>query len=270
MRTFHGFSLLALALLAGFTGQGCAQTLPDAEFIQGEEVVVLPPPLVEVVSPRAGAVYTDVDDVDPAPGLQILVVVKVNDRENDVSLDAVSANVTNGPLVTLTVDEWNDGREARGVLTLGAPGTSRDLSVRVSGKTDDTRPFHVDTRVTVRADVPPLCSNMLTLGGDLVVQDAADLAALSGESCVAISGDLVVEDSALDALSGLEPIVHVTGTVRIAENTALASIDALSQVRFVGGDLVVTANPALPREAIDALVSAIGDDAIGGAIVVGE
>ena len=90
------------------------------------------------------------------------------------------------------------------------------------------------------------------------------------QSCVVISGDFVVEESALDALSGTEPIVHVSGSVRISRNDALSSIDALANIRFIGGDMIVAENPALPTAAVSSLLETIGEDAVQGEIVVDD
>jgi hypothetical protein len=271
MRTFHSFALLAIALLAGFVNQGCSVTLPDEAYMQDPIVITVPPPLLVVESPREGVTYTDADDVDPAPGLQLPLVVRVNDRENKVALDGIAVRVGHdASYISLPIDDGAFGRAARASITVAQAGERLTTVLRVLGKAADLEPISVDVPLTVQAGEAPLCSPMLTLAGDFIIASPADLDALAGETCVVISGDLVVEESALDALSGTEPIVHVSGSVRIERNDALSSIDALANIRFIGGDMIVAENPALPSTAVSALLETIGEDAVQGEIVIDD
>lgn len=78
-----------------------------------------------------------------------------------------------------------------------------------------------------------------------------------------ISGnDLLAEVGPLDSL------LHVTQDLTITGNLALTDITALFGLISVGGTLEISDNPFLPAEQADALVDAIGELNIGGAIIV--
>jgi hypothetical protein len=79
--------------------------------------------------------------------------------------------------------------------------------------------------------------------GTVTVQSSADFAALAGVNC--IDGDLIitsVPDMMFPALSDLS---IVTGSVVVAANPAVTSLDALTSLRKVGSGIAVEANQAL-------------------------
>jgi hypothetical protein len=49
---------------------------------------------------------------------------------------------------------------------------------------------------------------------------------------------------------------------------ALANIEGLYNLTRIGGDLVITDNAALSTESVEALLEAIGEDSVGGTIVL--
>jgi hypothetical protein len=62
--------------------------------------------------------------------------------------------------------------------------------------------------------------------------------------CATVVGDVHIEHSTAEELTDLSALRSVTGTLFIAENQQLSSLDGLSNLRSVGG-LVLSQNPAL-------------------------
>jgi hypothetical protein len=62
--------------------------------------------------------------------------------------------------------------------------------------------------------------------------------------CTTVVGDVHVEHSKAENLAALSALQNVTGTLFIAENERLSSLEGLSNLRSVGG-LVVSQNPTL-------------------------
>lgn len=97
--------------------------------------------------------------------------------------------------------------------------------------------------------------------GDYSVEDAGDLAALSGY--VEVAGDLTIESTELTDLSGLECLEAVDGSLYIQTNSLLTDITALAALEAVGGlvcirDNVTQIGGVLGIDANPALVSLAG------------
>ncbi|GEM_PF-6238869 len=113
-------------------------------------------------------------------------------------------------------------------------------------------------------------SGLVELGG-LTVQGCDDLTSLGTMSVPAdLPLGLAITDNAhlvdIEALA----TVRTTTSVRILENNFLPSIEALHGIESVEGDLTVWDNPYLPDAAVQDFLDAVGLDAIGGDVVVGN
>ena len=83
-----------------------------------------------------------------------------------------------------------------------------------------------------------------------VVQGQEEAYRLQG--CTTVRGDLTIEKTALESLNGFGSLEAVTGTLRIADNPKLESLEGLERLRRVRS-LVVNNNPEL--ESLEALRS---------------
>ena len=91
--------------------------------------------------------------------------------------------------------------------------------------------------------------------GDVLLTSAADIAALSGISC--ITGSLVV-GYAIDSLVGLEGLTGVAGSVVISFNTTLTHLDGLDGLKNIGENLSITSNAALTDVIALSLLTHVG------------
>lgn len=88
--------------------------------------------------------------------------------------------------------------------------------------------------------------------GELRVHSAAQLVDLSGLDELGVVGHLVLADNErLVSLAGVEALADVNGSVLIYRNPVLGDVDGLAAVEWVGGDIRVVDNPALPRCAVE-------------------
>jgi hypothetical protein len=102
--------------------------------------------------------------------------------------------------------------------------------------------------------------------GDLVIDDAGDLAYVQANSVGRVTGDLYVVDTGLPNLNGLETILDVQGSVLISGNASLVDVSGLRNLEQIGADLTVLDNDALvtPGGFVAALEVVFGDVRIEG------
>lgn len=92
------------------------------------------------------------------------------------------------------------------------------------------------------------------LGGDLRLQGVG-LSQLSAGPLAQVPGTLQICDTdALSSLAGLDRIEAIDGDLIVCDNEALSEL-GLRSLRWVGGDLMIEGNPALPAAQIAALLS---------------
>ncbi|MCO4773660.1 MAG: hypothetical protein KDA24_26750 [Deltaproteobacteria bacterium] len=133
----------------------------------------------------------------------------------------------------------------------------------------------VDVRdtFTIRAnDGIQSLEGLLSLGdtwsGSFVIADNADLRDLAGlDSLAHVSGGIEIsENPVLGSMEGLQGLRTLGDTLRVHANDGLTDIDALLDIEAIGGDLLVTDNPRLSAESVDALVEAIAE--IEGSVIL--
>lgn len=108
---------------------------------------------------------------------------------------------------------------------------------------------------------------LAVLEGSLFVEDLPLVTRILfvGDDLGRIGGDLVVRRTGVVALDAPAAGADIDGSLVIEENDDLVDVTGLYAIDQVGGDLVVTGNPALPSA--DA-ASLVGEITVGGAVVV--
>lgn len=94
-------------------------------------------------------------------------------------------------------------------------------------------------------------NNLTQLEGDLFIYGNVALTCLDGlQNMTKIGGKLVIggnqDNPNLKTLSGLQALTHVNGNLVIKNNTTLCDLTPLDNLEYLGGDLLVTDNAALP------------------------
>lgn len=110
--------------------------------------------------------------------------------------------------------------------------------------------------LVVRGDDVDLLGCSGVIDGSLILEDVESLSSL--ESVTEIIGDLIIRDSlALDSLAGLDSVTTIDGDLEL-ENTS-ASLDGISSLTSVGGDILLFANDQLVDLSPLQLLSFTGD-----------
>jgi len=86
-----------------------------------------------------------------------------------------------------------------------------------------------------------------------------------------VTGDFSLQYThATTTLAGFERLTRIDGDLRIRDNLYLDDISGLDALESVGGDVTFTDNTSLSEEDVEALLDSIGEENIGGAIVIEE
>ena len=103
--------------------------------------------------------------------------------------------------------------------------------------------------------------------GDVILESASDVAALSGLVCV--TGSVIV--GGLASLQGLEGLTGIAGNLQLSYTSALVSLDGLDGLQTIGGDLQIRANTALANSVGLASLQRVGGSVeIAGNTVLGS
>ncbi len=78
-----------------------------------------------------------------------------------------------------------------------------------------------------------------------------------GDGCVVVTGSIDISGSTLSTLEALSNVVSIGGDLVINENGNLHDLTDLSGLDFLGGDLIVNGNPDLPTCAVAELYESI-------------
>lgn len=250
---------LRAGLCAGLTVAGlsaCSTTIdgPGSTFGPTDEPAPQPLP-VSFVYPSEGAVLSMADDVDAAvPGLQVAVVVEVN----DASVDAVQLVTPDGArlssAVVLSADDRLVARFEAVTVATPSAGRAPEEAHLVAELEERARARRAVTVVPPGVTVPDACTRGLTtIVGDVELHSAAALDAFYADDCVHITGDVVLTGTKARAVDALRGVLAIGGALRITGNSALADLDGLRDLRVLGGALHIAENPALAPKRAHAL-----------------
>lgn len=78
----------------------------------------------------------------------------------------------------------------------------------------------------------------------------------------------ILTNGALTNVDGLSGVTSIGGYLKIQDNTALPNLDGLSGLTSIGGDLTIHMNLELPTCQAENLVTTIGEENIGGPILI--
>lgn len=100
---------------------------------------------------------------------------------------------------------------------------------------------------------------LTAIGGELTIGRHRVLASLEGLSLPAELGAIRIEENAaLTSLDALEAVTDVRGDVHVVGQLALLDVDGLSALASVGGELRIARDPALVRATLPAARSVMG------------
>lgn len=108
------------------------------------------------------------------------------------------------------------------------------------------------------------------VGGSLSLLENEQLTTPDGLDVLSIvGGDLVLRSNPLlEDTEGLHNLRTVGGSVVLEDNATLRDLSGLLTLESVGGDLVIRGNVALSEAAALALVAAVGQENVGGQVIV--
>ncbi len=256
--------LVLAALLAGFS-TGCSAGIELDPPAPEQEAEL--PPLFAFLTPQEHLTLTAVDDVDPdTHGVQLDVLIQVNDLENNIALESVQLWVNNQTVYEAEVKDGLHGRTAhfRGIPV--APNAHHQVLLVVDEGGERLLRSHI--RVPMQGGADTGCSRNVTIDGDLVLDGQSALPFAADTDCVTITGDLVVSETPLQDFFVLSSLVSLGGDLVIENNASLQSLIGLYDLEHIGGDLRVVQNPLLPADEAETLATQAG--VAGDVIITGN
>jgi hypothetical protein len=103
-------------------------------------------------------------------------------------------------------------------------------------------------------------SSLVTVGGDLLIEDNNTLTSLTGlHNITSVGADLdIVNNESLTNLSGLDKVTEIGGDLTIEDNPVLTSLTGLENVTTIGEDLDIIGNDLLTSLAELSSLNSIG------------
>lgn len=165
--------------------------------------------------------------------------------------------------VTLTtqaeVDAYAGGATVSGILEIGFTGGS-DISslANLSSITFVTSYVYIHENPNL-VNLTGL-DNLLTVTGDLFLQDGAVTASLVGlEGVDSVNNVYISNNAGLTSLTGLDNLTNIGGYLQVANNATLANLTGLEKLASVGGYLWINDNTSLANfTGLDVLTSVSG------------
>lgn len=228
---------------------------------------------------REQSAFTAADDIDPnTPGLQVRIVVEVNDVANGRELPVVHLMDARGVVHTTRTQQDGHRRvaifDAVGVAS-DDDGLANDWLVYVDDEATDVSDDD-DTPLAEGSVLQNVVRGVSDVGFPFActkvafVDDMLGLSQVNPSHCSVLRGDFIITDSDDASLPHVPTLVDIQGDVIIEDNDQLHDLSALQGVERVQGDVSICNNPQLTLREVDAWMHAVGTDNIGGAVIVDD
>lgn len=151
------------------------------------------------------------------------------DENRNASIGGFAVPVAGGPEIEQLVWDWGDGHTEESFF----PG--RHTYADFGAYTVAVTAFNAEGGAKTKTVIVNVVSSVLA--GDVTIATATDLAKVVGIQRIA--GDLVIANTALASIEGLSSLVEVGGDLTIAGNDQLADVEGLRGLIRVGGELFI-------------------------------
>jgi hypothetical protein len=128
--------------------------------------------------------------------------------------------------------------------------TEISLTYQVGKNEGPTMLQHVSFALRTIISIVLAAFSLQTWGSDCAPSDIGlskqvEVDALSVSGCTTVTGDLVISGNGITSIEGLSNITSVGGDLRIFNNAALTSLDGLSNLTSLGGGMEISYNISL-------------------------